>query len=70
MVSDKAKRTTISILRETKDALDTIKHTGQSYDGLIQELVRLWKKQHGVEETSERSSAVERGRGAEREGGR
>jgi len=49
----KAKRTTISILRETKDSLDSIKHTGQSYDGLIQELVRLWKKQHGVEETGE-----------------
>ena len=70
MAGDKAKRTTISISRETKDAIDTIKHTGQSCDGLIQELVRLWKKQHGVEEIGERSSAVERGRGAKREGGR
>ncbi len=60
MAGDKAKRTTISISIETKDALDTIKHTGQSYDGLIQELVRLWTKRHGVEEISERSSAVER----------
>ena len=70
MAGAKAKRTTISISRETKDSLDSIKHTGQSYDGLIQELVRLWKKQHGVEETGERSSAVERGRGAKREGER
>ena len=61
MTGAKAKRTTISILRETKDSLDSIKHTGQSYDGLIQELGRLWKKQHGIEESSEGSSVVERG---------
>jgi len=48
VVSDKAKRTTISVLRDTKDALDSIKHPGQSYNGLIQELVRLWKKEHGI----------------------
>jgi len=28
----------------TKDGLDSIRHPGQSYDGLIQELVRFWKE--------------------------
>jgi len=31
-------------MRTTKEALDSIKHPGQSYDGLIQELVRYWKE--------------------------
>jgi hypothetical protein len=39
------KRVTVSISGETKEFLDSIKHTGQSYNGLIQELVRFWKKQ-------------------------
>lgn len=43
---DKAKRTTISISQVTKEALDSIKHPGQSYDGLFQELVKLWQKEH------------------------
>ncbi len=43
MTSDQAKRTTISILCRTKDDLDSMKHPGQSYDGLIQELVKFWK---------------------------
>lgn len=38
------KRKTISILAETKDALDSIKHPGQSYDGLTQEIIRFWKE--------------------------
>ena len=33
----------LNILRRTKDDLDLIKHSGQSYDGLIQELVKFWK---------------------------
>jgi len=41
----------------TKQLLDSIKHTGQSYNGLIQELVPLWEKEHGVE----RPSAEQRG---------
>jgi hypothetical protein len=44
---DKAKRTTISISQPTKRILDSIKHPGQSYDGLIQELIKLWEKEHG-----------------------
>ncbi|GAI54920.1 unnamed protein product, partial [marine sediment metagenome] len=27
-----------------KDLLSSIKHTGQSYDGLIQDLVKYWKE--------------------------
>lgn len=53
-MANKAKRTTISISRATKDALDSIKHPGQSNDGLIQELVNLWQKEHGVEEKGKR----------------
>lgn len=44
VVSNQAKgRTSISVSRQTKDNLDSIKHTGQSYSGLIQELVEFWK---------------------------
>lgn len=42
MATEGAKRTTISILKPTKDALDSIKHPGQTYDGVIQELVKFW----------------------------
>jgi len=50
VVTETAKRTTIGILRPTKDALDSIKHPGQTYDGVIQELVMFWKREHRVEE--------------------
>jgi len=42
-----AKRTTISISQRTKEALDSMKHPGQSYDGLLQELIKSWKKKRG-----------------------
>ncbi|MBA7580825.1 hypothetical protein ES708_22719 [subsurface metagenome] len=29
---------------QTKGDLDSIKHPGQSYDGIIQELIKLWRK--------------------------
>ena len=58
MVNSEVRRATISILRRTKEDLDSIKHTGQSYNGLIQELIRLRKKEHGVEKIG-----VERGEG-------
>ena len=29
--------------------LDSVKHMGQSYNGLLQELVTLWKKQKRTE---------------------
>ena len=44
VVTNQVKRTTISILRRTKDALDSMKHPGQSYDGLIQELIKFWEQ--------------------------
>lgn len=34
---------TVSVSRETKDLLDSIRHPGQSYDDLIQELVKFWE---------------------------
>lgn len=37
-------RASIGISRTTKGSLDSIKHSGQSYDGLIQELVTFWKE--------------------------
>ena len=59
----KKKRVSLSISKETKGMLNPIKHTGQSYNGLIQELVTLWGKEHGVEGTAHAPSAVERGQG-------
>ncbi len=50
----KKKRASLSILKETKGMLDSIKHIGQSYEGLIQELIKLWEKEHGVGEISQR----------------
>ncbi len=41
--SQNRERSSLNISRLTKDALDSIKHSGQSYDGLIQELVKFWK---------------------------
>lgn len=43
------KRASVSISRETKGFLDSIKRPGQSYDGVIQELVMRWKKNQVVE---------------------
>lgn len=37
-------RSSLSVSRRTKDMLDLIKHEGQSYDGLIQELVKFWNE--------------------------
>ena len=47
----KKNRATVSISKETKALLDSIKHTGQSYDGLIRELVMCWKKEKEPEAT-------------------
>ena len=51
-VVSESKRTTVMIYRETKAVLDSIRHPGQSYEGVIQELIKLWKKEHEPEETS------------------
>lgn len=45
MQTKEKKRVTLSISRETKAVLDSVKHPGQSYNGLLQELVTSWKKQ-------------------------
>lgn len=37
-------RASINVSRQTKNALDSIKHQGQSYDGLLQELVKFWEE--------------------------
>lgn len=47
MTGNEGKRESISISQQTKDALDSIKHTGQSYNGLLQELVKFWKEKKG-----------------------
>ena len=39
-----ARRRSLNISKQTKDLLSSIKHTGQSYDGLIQDLVKYWKE--------------------------
>lgn len=44
----------VGILQRTKDALDSIKHPGQTYDGVIQELIGLWESERGAEETGQR----------------
>jgi len=45
------KRSSISLSQSTKDNMDSIKHPGQSYDGLIQELVQFWKERKGKSKT-------------------
>ena len=45
MNTKKKKRASLSISKETKGLLDSVKHPGQSYNGLLQELVTSWKKQ-------------------------
>ena len=47
VANDEGKRTSIGISQRTKDNLNSIKHTGQSYNGLIQELVKFWKDKRG-----------------------
>ena len=44
-VSDKPEeRSTIGLRRRTKQTLDSIKHPGQTYEGLILELIMFWKE--------------------------
>jgi len=45
------KRTSIGVSRQTKANLDSIKHAGQSYSGLIQELLEFWKAKKGEYQT-------------------
>jgi len=41
------KRATINISLEAKSQMDAIKSEGQSYDGIIRELVKFWKDKKG-----------------------
>ena len=43
------KRASVSISKQTKELLDSIKHTGQSYDGLINELAMRWQDKKEAE---------------------
>jgi len=43
------KRVSVSVSQETKGLLDSIKHRGQSYDGLIHELAMRWQKMKEAE---------------------
>ncbi len=63
MVTEKVRerRSCIAVRQQTKNALDSVKHPGQSYDGVIQEVIKFWKKEHGLEETVQVSSPVEIG---------
>lgn len=45
-MANKSKPTSIAVTTKTKDALKSIKHPGQSYDGLLQELIKFWKSGH------------------------
>jgi len=51
-------RSSLSVSRKTKDSLDSIKHSGQSYDGLIQELVKFWKDKKGESWSRRREQRV------------
>jgi len=44
------KRASLNITKEVKEKLDEVKHTGQSYDGLIQELVKHWEMRQETKE--------------------
>jgi len=44
------KRASVSNSKETTGFLDSIKRPGQSYDGVIRELVMSWKKEQEAEE--------------------
>jgi hypothetical protein len=49
----KQTRVSITVSGETKIKLDSIRRLGQSYNGLIQELVVFWNKENGQENKNE-----------------
>jgi len=53
MNTGETKRPNINISRETKELLDSVKHTGQSYDGLIRELLEFWRAGQKQEPTEQ-----------------
>ena len=58
-------RASINISRQTKNSLDFIKREGQSYNGLIQELVMFWKDKKGESWTRRREQRVAESRASE-----
>jgi hypothetical protein len=46
-------RAHISLNSRTKEALDSIRAPGQSYDGIIQELIAQWNENHSKRGTVE-----------------
>ena len=62
VAGNEVERKSISITQKTKDGLDAIKHVGQSYYGLIQEVVKFWQEKKGEHRTrrEEKRSAKER----------
>ena len=54
MVTQPMKRSHLSISKQTKNDLDSIKHPGQSYDGLLKELVKFWEEKHLITETADK----------------
>lgn len=43
-------RTSLPLKRSTKNELTKIKHTGQSYDGILREMIDFWKQGHQSKE--------------------
>jgi hypothetical protein len=41
----------VSLKAETLDALDSIRALGQSYDGIVQELIALWRQNNAKRDT-------------------
>ncbi len=63
VTKESARRSCISVSLETKNALDLIKHEGQSYNGLIQELIKFWKDKSSEYWTRRRKQRVGVGKG-------
>jgi len=49
-------RAHISLNSRTKEALDLIRAPGQSYDGVIQQLIKFWDKQNELDRVNGRQS--------------
>ena len=51
------RRTHISLKIRTKETLDSIRAQGQSYDGIIQELIGQWWQNHFPKDVAEENRA-------------
>ena len=50
------RRAYISVNSRTKENLDSIRAPGQSYDGIVQQLIKLWNEQNKQNKVSDRQS--------------